>query len=336
MTPAALSLLTSDPLAAAAERWLERLCSEELGPELWERALLAPARDFLRRPGKRFRGELVRSSWQLAGGAADACPLELELCLELLHAGSLIIDDIEDDSDQRRGAPSLHRQIGVPLALNTGNCLYFVPFVLLGRVAGGPQITAALYRRTSAALVDCHRGQALDLSAQVDQLAPAEVPRVVAATTRLKTGALMSLGAALPALAAGAPAARVEALEQFGRQLGVGLQMLDDLGSLGRERRSKGREDLRDARPTWPWAWLAVSADRALFLDLQARSRRAAGDGELDAVAEELRRRVEQRGRKDVRARLGAAVADLRRELGDSPTLALVEAQIQRLEASYG
>src|SRR5512142_2931568 len=65
-------------------------------------------------------------------------PAELIGIVEGLHLGSLIIDDIEDESSTRRGGPTLHRQIGVPNALNAGNWLYFWPALLVPRLKLGP------------------------------------------------------------------------------------------------------------------------------------------------------------------------------------------------------
>jgi geranylgeranyl pyrophosphate synthase len=57
---------------------------------------------------------------------------ELGICLsELIHTGSLIIDDIQDQSELRRGRPSLYRTYGIDVAINAGNTLYFLPFVEL-------------------------------------------------------------------------------------------------------------------------------------------------------------------------------------------------------------
>ena len=65
---------------------------------------------------------------------------------EIIHAGSMIVDDIEDDSSERRGAPAVHRLHGLPLALNAGNWMYFAPFRLVeraGAVAARPSCASA-------------------------------------------------------------------------------------------------------------------------------------------------------------------------------------------------
>ena len=171
---------------------------------LWNHALLDPLRDFLGRPSKGFRARLLEPGFRLGGGGDAAPPRELPLLVEILHAGSLIIDDIEDDSAQRRGAPTLHRRHGVPLALNAGNWLYFWAHGLLSRAALGDVARLAAYERLTECLMRCHQGQALDLTVRVGELPQAEVPVVVQAITRLKTGSLLGLATALGAVAAGA------------------------------------------------------------------------------------------------------------------------------------
>src|SRR3569623_1456336 len=123
----------------------------------------------------------------------------------------------------------------------------------------------------------CHLGQSLDLSVGVGALPRAAVYHTVATTTALKTGALMELTARLGALAAGAVPTRVEALARFGRRLGIGLQMLDDFGNLNTPHADDGNgkalEDLRNGRPTWPWALAAEELDEPEFARLQASAR---------------------------------------------------------------
>jgi geranylgeranyl pyrophosphate synthase len=309
-----------------------------LPPHLWERALLGPAREFLRRPGKRFRARLVEACWMLAGGAADAMPAELPLIVELLHAGSLIVDDIEDGSHVRRGAAALHELYGTALALNTGNWMYFWPLALIDRLRLDAQATAELHRRARTTLLRCHQGQALDLALKVTELEQGEVPRVVKATTQLKTGALMELAAALGGIAAGGSDAAVEAMTRFGRELGKGLQMLDDLGGITcAARRDKGAEDLRLGRPTWPWAWAARATSQATFAELQRRAR-GLGDADgwvVDALGQDLAALIGELGRARVQSSLSLALAVLRDALGASPVLEAIEDEIQRLEQSY-
>jgi geranylgeranyl pyrophosphate synthase len=296
-------------------------------------------RDLLGRPSKQFRANLVRLSARLAGGAD--VPPALPALLELIHAGSLVVDDIQDDSSQRRGAACLHRLFGLPLALNTGNWLYFWPLALLDELGLAPALAAELRGRMCRAMLRCHYGQSLDLAVPVGHLPRNAVVSVVATSTRLKTGALTSLCAEVGALAGGAPPDRVEPLRRFGRRLGVGLQMLDDLGNLAGVDQDRRHEDLRLGRPTWPWAWAADDLDEQSFAALQAQARvvhaRALAGLPVHSgdLAHRLRAATWHRGRRAAGVLLRRALADLEATFGASADLTAVAAEITRVEQAY-
>lgn len=321
----------SSTLSALLDRELDAAAPFPGVPaRVWEQALTGPAREILRRPGKELRARVVDSCYRLAGGLPGALPPELPLAVEVLHAGSLIVDDIEDESETRRGAPALHHLVGTPIALNTGNWMYFWALELLASAAPPSILHTAV-----STLSRCHRGQALDLAVCVCELPQGDVAGVVAATTALKTGSLMELAATLGAVAAGAPAATVGAFARFGHAFGVGLQMLDDLGSITSARRAdKGAEDLRNGRPTWPWAWLADSASELHFTELRHQARAVLAGADPEPLAVRLSASVADRGRAQAHQHLDAALACLEDAVPSADTGEL-RAHIQRLEQSY-
>jgi geranylgeranyl pyrophosphate synthase len=295
----------------------DTLLARRVPRTIWNDALLDPLRDFLRRPSKSFRAQLVELGFRLGGGDQGSHPLELPLIIECLHAGSLIVDDIEDESSQRRDAPALHCVYGVPRALNAGNWLYFWPQVLLGRVAMNDRARLCAHQRLALCLLHCHQGQALDLSVRVDELTQSDVPTVVHAIARLKTGGLLGLASAFGAIAAGASADRVEAIADFGRELGVGLQMLDDVsGVLNLERRHKAVEDLRHGRATWLWAWLADELDSPAYATLRNQASAVMSGAGHDALLECMRFRVGAFGLRNAREHVADAVCHLRESIG--------------------
>ncbi len=244
---------------------------------LWDEALNNPAEQFLSRCGKRIRAAIVNESFRLAGGDGDA-PQQIAEAIELLHAGSLIVDDIEDDSAQRRGRPTLHREIGMPLALNTGNWMYFRSLEKLAEAEIDPKSSHRMLVQVVRTVRRCHEGQALDLSAAVDLLQPSEIRPTALAISRLKTGGLTALSSWLGATAAGANRITRKALGRFGMNVGVCLQMRNDLNELRRFLQGEQRfDDLRNARVTWPWAWAAKTMSKTEMLVLQHRLRHAPG-----------------------------------------------------------
>jgi len=304
---------------------------------LWERALAGPAAEFLSRPGKQLRATLVRAGWALSGACSTVDVARIGTAIELLHAGSLVIDDVEDGSHERRGAPALHELVGVPLAINTGSWMYFWALAELGELRLPPPRQLELHQTALSTLVRCHQGQALDLSVRIPELEVEQVPPVVAATTSLKTGALCRLATELPAIAAGAEPATRQAIGRFGESIGVGLQMLDDLGSLASPaRRAKGREDLVCGRPTWPWAWLAKHRPFA-WSRLAADARPVmAGTADADALADALVAEIGDVGRGTIHDTLAVAREDLFGGLGGTAVTGGIVAGLEQMERSYG
>ena len=329
---------TRDAMAFALTRLWPAIGIERDTPQgrAVEAALLEPARSMLDRAGKRFRGHLVELCWQIAGGRGP-CPDALPAVIEVIHAGSLIIDDIEDESSERRGAPTVHRLFGVPLALNAGNWLYFWALELLRELDLPARVELELHRRLGRMLVQGHAGQALDLDADIERLPQPAVGEHVAHLSRLKTGSFMGLAAAAGAVAAKAPTHVVRGVERFGLALGGGLQMLDDLGNLvGRRQGAKRYEDLRHGRANWIWSWFADVADPDAWADAMTALRAVReGRSEPDALAADLLARVSLHGRQRVNALLGTAFDDLRATTGPHPLLAAFRAEIERLEKSY-
>lgn len=333
------------------------LVDEQLPRRLWEPALLAPVREFLSRPGKEFRARLVETSWNLARTDGREMPASLPMIVELLHAGSLIVDDIQDGSHERRGGPALHHIYGVPLAINAGSWLYFWSFSLLGQLVEelvDAPVQMEIMQRANRAMLYCHQGQAIDLATRVHALSTDELPAAVAMSTGLKTGLLMEFAAFLGARSAGADRIRCAAIGRFGNRVGVGLQMLDDLGGvLTDKRRHKAVEDMLLARLTWPWAWLAQLVEGSggdggdaragectgTMARWQARARAVAEEGDREGAASlilDMAGVVGDHGRCQVADYLAAAFTDLRTEVGPSSHLQAIEAELKRLERSYG
>jgi len=344
MTTSAVILEAPSPLLEAFHRELHAegeiefstRASHAVPWRVWHRALGGPLGEFLARPGKEFRGELVRLFFRIGAGR-EAMPPNLPLVVEALHAGSLIVDDVEDDSTERRGRPALHRIHGVPTALNSGNWLYFWASALLDEIEMPEQRRATAHRLMTRSLIDCHYGQALDLAVRISELSRAEIPGVVRASTELKTGSLLALAAGLGALVGGASEDTVAAAIRFGRELGVGLQMLDDLGGLTSPRRAhKGHEDLVHDRPSWPWAWFAASLPGTAFEEVREQARDVADGADPASLAGKMRALLMPLAPRRVHEHLEAAHARLSTAIPTATsTLSTLRREMERLEKSY-
>lgn len=330
--PTALSSLLEEQLSFTE---LSRLLDED------DAAALALARDVLYRPladllsrrGKEFRARLLAHGYALVrDDRSPPLPPELPQLVEMLHAGSLVVDDIEDAATERRGAPALHVAHGLPAALNAGNWLYFWPLHRLANLPLPPALLADLHAEVSATMLRCHHGQGLDLGVRVDAVSPRDLPAVVLLSTRLKTGALLELSLRLGGLVAGAPRATVDALGRFGREVGIALQTLDDLGSItAPSRRNKALEDLAAARLTWAWAFVAEEVDEVTVRSLQ----RGLSTARPEAFYETFRAHVDPAWKRAPRLRLEAALETLRTAVGSPQRLDALVRDLRTLEQSY-
>jgi geranylgeranyl pyrophosphate synthase len=257
-----------------------------------------------------FRAELIELSYRMAGGKGNA-PFDLIEFVELLHAGTLVIDDIEDGSTMRRGQPTLHEVVGTPLAINTGNWMYFSALEKLQDLPLPPQQLLSILTETISTIRRGHEGQALDLAAKVVEMDRRTIYPAVRAISRLKTGGVTALAAKLGAALAGADASRQRAFHAFGMQLGIGLQMQNDLVELISGTRFGGRaDDLKNARVTWPWAWLSRLRSERDFAELQCLLLESTEEN-LHLVASQLHDSVANVCKESIRRKLKGAITCL-------------------------
>jgi geranylgeranyl pyrophosphate synthase len=184
--------------------------------------------------GKRLRPILCAASFRACGGAGeDGGIYDLAVCLELIHAYSLMHDDLPcmDDAELRRGRPATHRVHGVEVTMLAGAAL--IPMAVrqalkATRALGKPESTAMAVAREltgAAGAGGMVGGQVLDLGAEGRRLEPTELNTL----HRLKTGAMIRASLRIGALAAGATDAVRERLDSFGRALGLAFQIADDV-----------------------------------------------------------------------------------------------------------
>ena len=162
----------------------------------WQSGLFNPVDEILSRPGKAFRGQLCEATFYLTapGGAFSQSASRI---VEVLHAGSLLVDDIEDRGVWRRGGPAVHLMYGTAATLNAGNWMYFWAVDQVDELPLDEPSKANLSRNINRTMMDCHRGQALDIALTFSTVNQTDIPTVVAEMTELKTGALMALAADL-------------------------------------------------------------------------------------------------------------------------------------------
>jgi geranylgeranyl pyrophosphate synthase len=291
--------------------------------DIIQRALLSPLTDLTSNRGKRIRGKLVHLSWRLVSDGSPFSVMGAKQCrtgadvIELIHAGSLVVDDIEDGSRMRRGKPALHMRYGLPIALNAGNWLYFWPFELVKALELPGETTLSVYEYYHETLLKAHFGQAIDLGSRVDRLRQSCVAEVCRTSMTLKTGALMGFAMVLGGAIGGAAKETILALGDFGRELGVGLQMFDDLGNvLGIREPSKRYEDLTLYRPSLAWACAAKSSPSG-YQQFVTAVKKLPDTGELETWIN--KHNLIQTMREDAHRQLESTYNRLRTELDAQP-----------------
>ncbi len=183
--------------------------------------------------GKRLRPLLLVTAFEELGGTPADAIYDLAASVELIHAYSLIHDDLPcmDDARLRRGRPAVHVSHGAAVAAAAGAAL--IPWAAAWAFEAGLRAgrTSADARRITATLLQAAGaggmigGQALDLLAEGTSLSEEEL----AGIHRLKTGTLLAASLEMGALAAGASGETLAAVGAFGRDLGLAFQVMDDV-----------------------------------------------------------------------------------------------------------
>ena len=203
--------------------------------------LSAPCASLLSGGGKRWRPLLTVLTYQLAGGN-DGDIYTLTPLIEGIHTASLIHDDIEDNSELRRGKPAAHVAYGLDAALNSGSWLYFWALQSLEAYQAPTNIKLDLYAAALAHIRALHEGQALDIHwHRTAGFFPSrqDYERMI----RLKTGALAALAAYIGMRAAGKEHEESESFASLFAEAGVGFQILDDVKNIGTGNAGKKRGD---------------------------------------------------------------------------------------------
>ena len=184
--------------------------------------LYEPIRFALSGNGKRFRPILVH----LAGRANNADPdslMKIALAVELLHNFTLVHDDIMDNDDMRHGQAAIHSKWDESTAILAGDGINAIAQILL---SGIPDRSNAICRFFNQATLEVCEGQALDKEFENDlSITEDQYLEMI----EKKTGSLLGACAALSATLVGADQEVINYFDQFGRALGNGFQIHDDL-----------------------------------------------------------------------------------------------------------
>jgi len=241
-----------------------------------EATLAAPTWALLDRGGKRWRAVLCLQFVEGFGGDPHEY-LPYACVPELLHNGTILVDDIQDSAELRRGEPALHRVRGLDVTLNAGNALYFLPLQIVAR--NPADLDAGARLRVWEMLVEelnrTHLGQGMDIRWH-NQRAIDVTEREYFEMCACKTGCLARIAARMGAIVTDQSAEAERAVARYAERLAIAFQVADDLldventlGEVGAFGKAQGN-DVREGKKTLMVVHAAEHAPSADVARLEA------------------------------------------------------------------
>ncbi|MFA5931102.1 MAG: polyprenyl synthetase family protein [archaeon] len=240
----------------ASKKWIENTLGKtvfELDLVAYTKGVNAPIWDLLDRGGKRFRPVMTCIAAEAVGGkwkdAAKVAPV-----VELIHNGTLMSDDVEDDSVARRGKPCTHKIFGVDTAVNTGAIMYFWPMakILNNEFNLTEKQRTQIYDLFTSEMIRVSSGQAWDIEWHHGGYSPSEAQYMNMCLC--KTGVLTRFACQLGVIIGNGSKKQFDALGEFGQIVGVGFQIQDDILELTetefKERKGSIGGDIHEGKRT--------------------------------------------------------------------------------------
>jgi len=196
--------------------------------------------------GKRLRPMLTLASAHLCGYRGDR-HIALAAAVEFIHTATLLHDDVVDASDLRRGRDTANAVWGNKPAVLVGDFLFARSFELM--VEDGSLRILEILAHAAAVIAEGEVGQLV--TANDTATTEAAYLEIIEA----KTAALFAAASRLGAVLAERPPAEEEALERFGRNLGMAYQLIDDMLDYSARQSEFGKsvgDDFRDGKITLP------------------------------------------------------------------------------------
>lgn len=219
---------------AEINSWLDSYLATKSEPKV----VYGLIKEFLALGGKRFRPALSMITAEMLG-AKRSSSLPPACSIEMFHNFTLIHDDIEDDSELRRGKPCLHNSYGIPLAINAGDGLFILVWDVLCNLPYSLEVNSKIQKTLASTYRHVLDGQGIELSwirnNKWDISEQDYYSMAYGKTASLIEGAMVVGG-----LVAGADAKTLSSLAEFGRNIGTGFQIQDDyLNIVGEEEKYK-------------------------------------------------------------------------------------------------
>ncbi|KAJ3832299.1 farnesyltranstransferase [Lentinula raphanica] len=231
---------------------LARLSAKQHWTQQNEDAVLEPFTFVTSNPGKDMRGRLIEAFNVWLNVPQDKIATIARI-VDMLHAASLMVDDIEDDSQLRRGRPVAHKVYGIPQTINTANYVYFLAFQELFTLNNSFTRSEDhdLHAIVNSELLSLHRGQGLEILWRDSLTCPSEEEYIDMVNN--KTGGLLRIGIKLM-MACSTTKTDVDYVPLV-NLIGVYFQIRDDLMNLQSPEYTTNKgfaEDLTEGKFSFP------------------------------------------------------------------------------------
>lgn len=261
--------------SAAFEQRLEAAVLEGLDPELE-----AAAVQITRAGGKRLRARLVYLFGAMCNGA-EAPLTSLAIAVELLHAATLVHDDLIDRAPQRRGVGAVHVDHGQEVAILVGD-LYVARCGTALAASGDSRATAEIFH----ALATMVRGELLQRRRRFDlRQTEADYEQ----TVDRKTASLLAAACAAAVAVSGGGEPEVEAARSYARHVGLAFQVIDDVLDYEGSEAEMGKpagSDIAEGTVTLPLIYAQTMSPAPLVMIVESARQR----GDFSAVIQGVRR----------------------------------------------
>ena len=222
--------------------------------------------------GKRMRPALCLAAAAACGGT-DQAAMPLACAVECIHTYSLIHDDLPamDNDDFRRGKPTNHKVFGEGIAVLAGDALLTQAFEIAAQAKGWPRYShqALMLELTKASgSLQLIAGQVADLEAEGKKISAADLKYI----HERKTSALLCCSVRLGGMSANCTPAQLKALTDFGYNVGLAFQIIDDILDITQTSEQLGKtagKDTKAQKATYP-SIVGMEKSRKLAKDLTA------------------------------------------------------------------
>jgi octaprenyl-diphosphate synthase len=264
-------------------------------------------RHTLKAGGKRLRPALVGLAAKATGLPFDVeRSRKLGACMEMIHMATLIHDDVVDNSATRRGRPTAAVEFGNTASILSGDVLLAKAMLLLAQDGD-----LEIIRCVSEAVVDLAEGEVreLELRGEFDLEEDTHLE-----VLRLKTATFIAACCEVGAIVAGAPAPVREALSEYGNQIGLAFQIVDDLLDYRGDKAKTGKPiaiDFREGQATLPLIYLREHLSEAEGSVARRKFGGSVNDDEVRLIADWMDtrgafRRAEQRAMHHIKTAISA------------------------------